>query len=230
MRTQRSREHGQCTRRQFLGGLCRGAAAASAGSVLGLRAVGAMAQPRTPQFTLAGRFGRMFHLSAFAAPTEPVRAALLELGKPGGIRGGAERRVGDEGDWSRSQVVARVRHLTWELPSGQAIAAAIGAPVLSAADLAERRPLLPTFADHTPLWYYILKEAELLHDGLQLGPVGGRIVGEVFLGLLQSDPDCYLNRQPHFTPSLPTKTGIPEDFRMVDFLTFAGVDPARRGQ
>jgi Animal haem peroxidase len=66
-----------------------------------------------------------------------------------------------------------LRHLTWELPSGQAIAAAIGAPVLSAADLAELRPLLPSFADHTPLWYYILKEAELLHDGLHLGPVGG---------------------------------------------------------
>jgi hypothetical protein len=39
----------------------------------------------------------------------------------------------------------------------------------------------------TPLWFYILKEAELMEDGLRLGPAGGRIVGEVFLGLLKAD-------------------------------------------
>ena len=33
-------------------------------------------------------------------------------------------------------------------------------------------------------------------DGLQLGPVGGRVIGEVFIGLLQSDPSSYLNIQP----------------------------------
>ena len=84
-----------------------------------------------------------------------------------------------------------LRHLTWELPSGQAIAEAIGAPVLLRADFTELQPIFPAFADHTPLWYYILKEAELMQDGLQLGPVGARIVGEVFIGLLQSDPDSY---------------------------------------
>jgi hypothetical protein len=33
----------------------------------------------------------------------------------------------------------------------------------------------------TPLWLYILKKAEIMENGLRLGPVGGRIVGEVFL-------------------------------------------------
>jgi hypothetical protein len=123
-----------------------------------------------------------------------------------------------------------LRHLTWQLPSGQALAEAMGAPVLSSADLAELRPIRASFATATPLWYYILKEAEVMEGGLHLGPVGGRIVGEVFIGLLQTDPNAYVNVQPDFTPTLPTATDDPADFRMVDFLTFAGVDPTSRGQ
>jgi hypothetical protein len=123
-----------------------------------------------------------------------------------------------------------LRHLTWRLPSGQAIALRMGVPVLSRADLAELESIHPSFAISTPLWYYILKEAKLMQGGLQLGPVGGRIVGEVFIGLLQTDPNAYLNVKPDWVPTLPTKTGTPEDFRMIDFLSFAGVDPASRGQ
>jgi hypothetical protein len=123
-----------------------------------------------------------------------------------------------------------LRHLTWQLPSGQAIAQRMGAPVLSQADLAELESIHPSFALSTPLWYYILKEAELLQGGLQLGPVGGRIVCEVFIGLLEADQNAYVNVQPDWVPTLPTKTGNPEDFRMIDFLSFAGVDPASRGQ
>lgn len=106
----------------------------------------------------------------------------------------------------------------------------MGAPVLSRKNLAELCNIHPSFDVSTPLWYYILKEAELIEDGLHLGPVGGRIVGEVFIGLLQTDPNSYVNVQPHWQPTLPTKTGNPEDFHMTDFLTFAGVDPASRGQ
>jgi hypothetical protein len=119
-----------------------------------------------------------------------------------------------------------LRHLTWKLPSGQTLAEAMGAPVLSSADLAELRPIRASFTTATPLWYYILKEAELMAGGLHLGPVGGRIVGEVLIGLLQTDPNAYVNVQPDFTPTLAT--GDPADFRMVDFLTFAGVDPTSR--
>jgi hypothetical protein len=52
----------------------------------------------------------------------------------------------------------------------------------------------------------------------------------VFIGLLETDPNSFLNAQPDFKPTLPTKTGNAEGFRMVDFLTFAGVDPASRDQ
>jgi hypothetical protein len=44
----------------------------------------------------------------------------------------------------------------------------------------------------TPLWFYILKEAELMENGLRLGPVGGGIVGEVFITLLNADKSSYL--------------------------------------
>jgi hypothetical protein len=93
--------------------------------------------------------------------------------------------------------------------------------------LAELQPISRSFVTATPLWYYILKEAQLMADGLHLGPVGGRIVGEVFVGLLQTDPGSYLSVQPDFTPTLPTSTGVPQDFRMIDFLKFAGVDAKR---
>jgi hypothetical protein len=62
---------------------------------------------------------------------------------------------------------------------------------------------------------------------LRLGPVGGRIVAEVLIGLLQSDPASFLAAQPGW---LPTLQNPGSRFRMVDFLRFAGVDPASRGQ
>lgn len=123
-----------------------------------------------------------------------------------------------------------LRHLTWSLPSGQGIARHMGLPVLSPADLADAGAIRESFATSTPLWFYILREAELTQDGLRLGPVGGRIVAEVFIGLLQADPKAFINAKPDFKPIVPTKTGRPKDFRMVDFLTFAGVDPGSRRQ
>jgi len=123
-----------------------------------------------------------------------------------------------------------LRCLTWQLPSGQRIAQEMGIPPLSDTELAELQAIRPSFVQSTPLFYYILKEAQLREDGLHLGPMGARIVTEVFIGLLQLDPDSYLSVQPNWVPTLPTHDGTPESFRMIDFLTFAGVDPTSRGQ
>jgi hypothetical protein len=60
---------------------------------------------------------------------------------------------------------------------------------------------------------------------LTLGKIGGRIVAEVLIGLVQSDPSSYLVREPTWTPTL---TSAGSSFRMKDFLAFAGVDPATR--
>jgi hypothetical protein len=124
-----------------------------------------------------------------------------------------------------------LRHVTWGVPSGQRIAEVMGLPALAPADLAELQPLGQNLDTSTPLFYYILKEAQLAAKGLTLGPVGGRIVGEVFVALLERDRDSYLSVNPRWRPTLPDRFGrLPQDFRMVDFLSFAGVSPTHRGQ
>lgn len=112
-------------------------------------------------------------------------------------------------------------HVNFGIPSGQAIARRLGLPALASAQLSALAPF--DMERSTPLWLYILKEAELMEDGLRLGPVGGRIVGEVSIGLLKADETAYLSARPRWTPNLPSAT--PGDFRMTDLLTFAGVVP-----
>lgn len=111
-----------------------------------------------------------------------------------------------------------LRHLTFSLPSGERVAQAMGFRPLGADDLAEVYAL---GLRETPLWYYILKEAEVRQRGRQLGPVGGRIVGEVFIGLLEGDRMSYLRQNPQWVPTLPSAaTG---NFQITDLLRFAGV-------
>lgn len=74
------------------------------------------------------------------------------------------------------------------------------------------------------MWYYLLKESEVLADGRHLGPTGAQIVAEVFVGLLDGDPSSYLRAQPDWVPELPASD--PGSFTMVDLLRFAGVLPA----
>ena len=110
-----------------------------------------------------------------------------------------------------------LRHLTFELPAGQLVADAMQVNRLKAADLDDLQPF--GFDKRTPLWFYILREAEIKHSGRQLGPVGGRIVAEVFIGVLQGDRMSYLRRDPGWTPTL----GTGNSFEMTDLLKFAGV-------
>jgi hypothetical protein len=45
-------------------------------------------------------------------------------------------------------------------------------------------------------------------------------VGEVFVGLLEGDPNSFLSRQPDWTPELPAKEA--NNFEMADLLRFVG--------
>jgi hypothetical protein len=129
-----------------------------------------------------------------------------------------------------------LRQLTWGLPSGQAVAGAMGVPALTSADLADIGGLYPPFAASTPLWYYILAEAKVAAGGLNLGPVGGRIVAETLIGLLRTDRTSYLSVHPRFKPFLGTDLvlGSNQDpsitgnrgYTRAHFLHYAGVlDP-----
>jgi Animal haem peroxidase len=105
-----------------------------------------------------------------------------------------------------------------DLPSGEAVARVMGVPPLTADECGLRDPGLH---GETPLWFYIVKEAEVRTGGARLGAVGGRIVAEVLIGLIDGDPDSYLGAAPGWRPTLPSaQTG---DFTMADLLRFAGV-------
>jgi len=93
-----------------------------------------------------------------------------------------------------------LRGRAFGLPSGQEVANAMGITPLADGDLGITS-VSTDFVGSAPLWFYILKEAELQHDGKQLGSVGGRVVAEVLLGLLAGDPHSYLSEQPGFTPA-----------------------------
>lgn len=109
-----------------------------------------------------------------------------------------------------------LRSLTFRMPSGQSIARAMAQEMLLPADLAD---LPASLRERTPLWFYILREAEVMADARRLGPVAGRIVAEVMIGLLQGDSMSFVNQDPRWTPSL----ACGGDFKMIDLLKIARV-------
>jgi len=124
-----------------------------------------------------------------------------------------------------------LRQVTWSMPSGQRIAREMQAEPLSRSELSELRSYGFNLDSSTPLWYYAIKEGAARAKGLTLGPVGGRICGEVIIGLLQLDQHSYLSRAPFWKPTLPQISGrVTGEYRMIDFLTWAGVDPTSRKQ
>jgi hypothetical protein len=108
-----------------------------------------------------------------------------------------------------------VRALRLGLPSGQNVARAMGIRPLSDADLDLGARGAPDFNGDAPLWFYVLRESELLAGGHHLGPVGGRIVAEVLIGLLMGDPLSWLNIEPDWEPPLAQngRFGMPELIR-----------------
>jgi heme peroxidase len=98
------------------------------------------------------------------------------------------------------------------LPSGEAVARLLDVPALAPEELDK------TWPHGTPLWFYILKEAEHRAAGDRLGPVGGRIVAEVLIGLLRADPASYLTLEPGWRPSLPAAG---PHFTLADLITLA---------
>jgi len=131
------------------------------------------------------------------------------------------------------------------LPSGQSVARAMNQKLLEdkeiiigkAVDPADIDPadssvpivsINPVFAGNCPLWTYILAEAALHKQSIkipvttdvnvntpQLGPVGGRIVAEVFLGMLFGDGSSMLSQHPDWKPMSGP------DFKLKDIVSYA---------
>ncbi|HTF65210.1 MAG TPA: peroxidase family protein [Edaphobacter sp.] len=74
------------------------------------------------------------------------------------------------------------------LPSGEAVARHIGVVPLTAEQVGVASV---GWHGETPLWYYILREGDVCTGGQRLGPVGGRIVAEVLVGLIDADETSY---------------------------------------
>ncbi|HEV3060242.1 MAG TPA: heme peroxidase family protein [Vicinamibacterales bacterium] len=128
------------------------------------------------------------------------------------------------------------------LPSGQDVAKAMGLTPLTDAEILigagqndapneqdgakKITDVSAAFAGKCPLWAYVLAEArrtlfhppsnQALHKA-QLGSVGGRIVAEVFLGLLMKDPTSFVNAPAPWVPDL----GSGRTFSLADLLTIA---------
>jgi hypothetical protein len=85
------------------------------------------------------------------------------------------------------------------------------------------------------LWFYILAEAQRAFKTddtpIRLGPVGGRIVGEVIVGLLMADRKSFLRQSPGFRPfAFPLsrevnsfKRETTDDFKIPDLLRQAAL-------
>jgi len=103
-----------------------------------------------------------------------------------------------------------------------------------------------SFADNAPLWFYVLAEAQ--HEWakaaqaskgddtaknsipVKLGPVGGRIVTEVLVGLILGDRFSFLSQWPGWTPFLkdlpdaaPFAPVLKERFGIAELITVAGL-------
>jgi hypothetical protein len=98
------------------------------------------------------------------------------------------------------------------LPSGESVARVLGVEPLSRDDIGLDRH---GWRGETPLWLYVLREAAVRRGGEQLGPVGGRIVGDVLVGIIADDPESYLAVDPDWTPTLPRHEA---GFRLRDLL------------
>jgi hypothetical protein len=124
------------------------------------------------------------------------------------------------------------------LPTGQAVAEALGVAVLTETDLTTSfppggpPPVDPEIVtllrdnhllDRMPLWYYVLLESQIKAQGNTLGAVGSRIVVETIIGQIRHDRTSYLN-QGGWSPTAGVRLPDGSPVRTIpDFLRFAGV-------
>jgi hypothetical protein len=83
-----------------------------------------------------------------------------------------------------------------------------------------KKQLEEIFGERTPLFYYVLKEAELIENGRRLGPLGGCIVAGVFINLLRKDKNSFLNVDPSWRPKNGKFGAVGGDFKIENLIEF----------
>lgn len=181
----------------------------------------------------AGKLSLFDDLSGFGAvPADRVVRWSLVFDMPGHSRAQRARRIdgklasglihmpgritGNGNGYSHLSLAARDldRGSEFGLPSGEDVARAAGEKPLSPEELGQRDLEWP---GQTPLWLYFMLESATRAGGNRLGPVGGRIVTEVLLGILDADPGSYRCAAPRWRPTL----GSRGRFSIADLLQFA---------
>lgn len=114
------------------------------------------------------------------------------------------------------------RGVSMGLPSGQDVARLMGVSVVPDDKLFEDPGLRARFKGKAPLWYYILRESNVVAGGAHLGPVGARIVAETFVGLMWNDSQSMIRQDSNWHPMFGTGTGAAAKFEMPDLVRFAG--------
>jgi hypothetical protein len=138
-----------------------------------------------------------------------LAASLIQLPQAvSGVDGGDDYGSLAVRDLQRGQGVG--------LPSGEAVARRLGVEPLTSEEVGLGAA---GWRLETPLWFYLLKEAEQRGGGERLGPVGGRLVGEVLVGIVDADGESYRAVDPAWRPSLPAAQ--PGRFGLADLLTFS---------
>lgn len=112
------------------------------------------------------------------------------------------------------------------LPPGQEIAKRIlgtETRILQPEQIANLLPanLKHVFSKETPLWFYLLAEAEIEEQGYTLGEVGSRIIAETFAGLIKAGKTSVFNRnfELNFKPN-PAFFPHEKEFGMAQLLKF----------
>jgi hypothetical protein len=159
-----------------------------------------------------------------------------------------------------------LRGMRMGLPSGQTVARYMNeVPIpdedlkvgkATVGDLSSNKSILEfgdSFKDNAPLWFYVLAEAQHIWAKaaeasagdetaknsihVTLGPVGGRIVTEVLVGLMLGDRFSFLSQWPNWTPFLkdvpsglaPFAGELNDRFGIAELITVAGLAGAPVG-
>ena len=110
------------------------------------------------------------------------------------------------------------------LTAGADVADALGLAALTETELLDAfsgngpplsEPTRDALAKAPPLWFYILREAQL-GGGEQLGPVGGTIVAGVLAAILDRDPESFVHAQQPW----PLDLRVDGVFRMRDLIAY----------